>query len=327
MTKVIFYYQTFTSLSPLIAFVKERRAQKRSAVVTHIHLAAAHFGVEADGTTPYIHLNDYHPTDKRYDTVWAQLGELHDLGIEIKLMIGGAGGGYASFFSNFEAYYNLLYGLLLAKPILSGVDLDVEEPVSLDNIKKLIARLAADFKPRLGSGPGPGPGSGFTISMAPIQASLQVDGPGMGGFGYKELMRSQEGAAIDYLNGQFYADYSLAAYDQVVANGYHPEQVVMGLLGDESFAALKAIATKYGEQFGGVFLWEYSLATPSATQFLTAIESTLAGGLFSRLECDTVLDMRLEADANSGNGASGSMGGSVYGALASVSDFLSGLFR
>ena len=69
-----------------------------------------------------------------------------------------------------------------------GVDLDIEENVSLDNVKMLINRLNLDF------------GSNFIISMAPLAISLTEDTPGMGGFVYKDLYNSKEGKLITYFN-------------------------------------------------------------------------------------------------------------------------------
>ena len=86
------------------------------------------------------------------------------------------------------------------KSIYNGIDLDVEEYASLDNIKMLINQLDGDF------------GSEFIISMAPVQSSLQQDYPGMGGFIYKDLYNTKEGQRINYFNGQFYDDYDYEYY-------------------------------------------------------------------------------------------------------------------
>ena len=107
-------------------------------------------------------------------------------------MLGGAGGAYSDLFSNFEVYYGMLKTLINTKSFICGIDLDIEEPVSLDNVKMLIQRIKKDFGPN------------FLISMAPIQSSLQQDYPGMGGFIYKDLYSSEVGKLIDYFNGQFY---------------------------------------------------------------------------------------------------------------------------
>ena len=46
--RIIYYYQTFVGLKPILV---------ENTPVTHIHLSAVHFGKNKDGT-PYIHIND-----------------------------------------------------------------------------------------------------------------------------------------------------------------------------------------------------------------------------------------------------------------------------
>ena len=74
-------------------------------------------------------------------------------------MIGGAGGAYNYLFSDFEIYYKLLYDAINKYPI-DGIDLDIEEPVKLNDVKMLIRRIRKDF------------GRNFIISVAPISYAL-----------------------------------------------------------------------------------------------------------------------------------------------------------
>ena len=169
--RIIYYYQTFTSLSPILV---------KDCVVTHIHLSSIHFGINDDGSL-YIHLNDYPPNDKRFNLVWKQLKEASKLGIKIVIMVGGAGGGFTQLFSNYQEYYQLLKKTIEEHPFISGIDLDIEETTKINDVKKLISQINIDF------------GKEFIISMAPVSASLESDFPGMGGFNYKELYQSLEG--------------------------------------------------------------------------------------------------------------------------------------
>lgn len=254
--KFIFYYQTFsTSIKPVLY---------PGTPLTHIHLSSIHFGKNWNGSL-YIHLNNLSPYDASFDNVWKEMEMASAQGIKVMLMIGGAGGGYASLFSDFTKYYSLLHQLIKDKPFIAGVDLDVEEPVEMSDIQKLIYHLKHDF------------GKSFLISMAPVQSSLQYDGPGMSGFSYKDLLNTDEGKMIDYFNGQFYSDYSESAFTQVVKNGYAPEKVVMGQVAGESIDVkeLKKINNKYGETFGGVFFWEYFQAPPYPNAWLTSMKSLL----------------------------------------------------
>jgi chitinase len=77
-------------------------------------------------------------------------------------MIGGAGGAYNYLFSNFDVYYKLLYDVINKYPI-DSIDLDIEEPVKLNDVKMLIRRIRKDFK------------ENFIISMAPISYSLKTN--------------------------------------------------------------------------------------------------------------------------------------------------------
>lgn len=252
--KLLMYYQTFTNLSPILA---------SNPKVTHIHLSSIHFGTN-ENQTPYIHLNNDSPYCKKFDTVWGQLAEAASLGIKVKLMIGGAGGGYSSLFSNFDEYYHLLSKLLHDKSVISGVDLDIEEAVTINNVIKLISKLKSDF------------GDDLTISMAPIQASLETDDPGMGGFSYKELMQSPVGKYIDYFNVQFYSDFSADAYEKIVGNGYLPEMIVMGAMaGEKDDGEIERCVKKYNDKFGGVFVWEYCFAKPDPAAWVRDIYKLL----------------------------------------------------
>jgi hypothetical protein len=240
--KVLVYYQTLTSLKPILI---------KNSPVTDIHLSSIHFGVDKNNK-PYIHLNNESPYSSTFDTVWKELASAQKLGINIRLMIGGAGGGYSSLFSNFEVYYSLLSELLRNKSIISGVDLDIEEECSLDDVKMLIRSIKEEF------------GNNLTLSMAPIQSSLESDGPGMGGWSYKKLIQSPEGKCIDFFNVQFYSDFSYNAYQNIIKNGYLPEMVVMGAMaGEKNDTEIEKCVRAYSRNFGGVYVWEYCFAKPS----------------------------------------------------------------
>ena len=242
--RIIYYYQTLTDLSCVLI---------ENTPVTHIMLSSFHFGTNSD-KSPYIHLNNYPPTDSKFNKVWDQLKiAKDDFNIQIHIMLGGAGGAFEDLFSNFEVYYPMLLKTILSTPIITGINLDVEEDVSLINIKMLIDCLKRDL------------GYDFVISMAPIQGSLQDDQPGMGGFSYKDLYNSKEGSEIDFFNGQFYFDLSSCCYEQCVENGYPSNKVVLGMIQDQDFElaceVVRDLVNKY-DNFGGVFMWEYYDAPP-----------------------------------------------------------------
>ena len=242
--RIIYYYQTLVDIDNIINL---------GDVVTHIHLSSIHFGV--DNNKPYIHLNNNNPLDSCYDKVWNQLTSYKKICKgKVILMIGGAGGGFTTLFSDFEKYYSLLKNIILSKQnIIDGIDLDVEENVNYTNIKKLICRIKLDF------------GIDFTITMAPIQSALETNTPGLGGFSYKKLY-SDVGHLIDYFNCQFYEDYSENSYTQVINNGYSPNKIVMGSLSSNytsnNINVIENLSKKY-PNFGGVFNWEYFDSPPN----------------------------------------------------------------
>ena len=168
MNRVVYYYQTFKGLGDLIKL--------DYTPVTHIHIAAIHFGMNKGEY--YIHLNDYPPESSLFDTMWKEVRELNNRGVQIRLMVGGGGGAFYELFSNFDNYYPLLKETIMNRPWINGIDLDVEEDVGLDNIVMLINRIRADF------------GEDFKITLAPIGVALELDVCGMGGFYYKDFFLS-----------------------------------------------------------------------------------------------------------------------------------------
>lgn len=247
MTRIIYYYQTFIGLRQLL--------EQKPICVTHIIISSIHFGYKDN--KPYIHLNDNNPDDPIFDELWSDIKIADNLGIKIILMIGGAGLAYQKLFSNFNIFYNMLKNEILKRPYISGVDLDVEEITKIEYIQLLIDQIDKDF------------GKDFIITMAPIASSLQFDDPGLGGFSYKKLLKSNQGGRINWFNCQFYNCYNLNSYIEAILNGYSPDKVVFGMISSnfnkETFpqacSIIKSVKSKYSD-FGGVFNWEYYNSPP-----------------------------------------------------------------
>ena len=90
--KHVFYYQTFTSLKPLF---------DNSTLPTHIQISSIHFGKDENNNS-YIHLNDHPPNSPIFDSMWKEIEMSYNLGVKIKLMIGGARFSISKMFSNFD---------------------------------------------------------------------------------------------------------------------------------------------------------------------------------------------------------------------------------
>jgi hypothetical protein len=245
--KTIYYYQTFVGLQKLLDHIQDIDV----IIVSSIHFA------RDKRNEPHIYLNDNIPDDPLFDTMWMETKEVSDQGKLVMLMIGGAGGAYTELFRDFDTYYPLLKKLLNEKTHILGVDLDIEEFVSLENVKRLIVELKKDF------------GTDFVITMAPVSESMMTDNSGMGGFSYKELVSSKEGQMIDRFHVQCYESFSFETYHNIIENGYPPEKIVMGMMSGQfdktnfqnALINVKECIKKY-PTMGGVYDWEYLDAPP-----------------------------------------------------------------
>ena len=245
--KTIYYYQTFVGLQHLFSHVQD---------IDVINISSIHFDEDKHGQKN-IYLNDNLPENAMFDTMWEECEHLHNQGPIIMLMVGGAGLAYQKLFKDFDIYYPQLKQLLQDKTFIGGIDLDIEEEVSIDSVKMLMRKLKEDF------------GKDFLLTMAPIAPSLMHDGGSLGGFSYKELFCSEEGPLIAWFNVQCYGFFTKKIYDSIIKNGYPPEKVVMGMLSEqfdktnfkEALDEVKSILEEY-PYMAGVFDWEYFNAPP-----------------------------------------------------------------
>jgi hypothetical protein len=237
--KVIYYYQTFVGLEKF----------KGEYSATNLIVSSLHFGDNK------VYLNDNEPDDEKFKQLWEETKSLSEDELHISCMIGGAGGAFKELFSNFDLYYGKLSEFLVSKPWIKGINLDVEETVTMENIKKLISKIRSDF------------GGNFVISMAPVSSAMESDQPGMGGFVYKDLFNSTEGGMVDYFNCQCYGSFSLDTYKNIIDNGYPEDKIVMGMMSgqfkDNSFVSIiHDIKEKY-PNVCGFYDWEYLDAPPN----------------------------------------------------------------
>ncbi|OAA71496.1 chitinase 3 [Cordyceps fumosorosea ARSEF 2679] len=270
LPRLITYYQTLhddhgkpISILPLIT--------QPGIAVTHVILAALHVNEDPDALT----LNDHSPDDPRHQTAWAELRVLQAAGVRVLALLGGAAKGTyerldvgpddsqdPAALARFERYYAPVRDLVRARG-LDGLDLDVEEDMSLAGIVRLIDRLRADFGPD------------FIITLAPVAASLLDPTANLSGFDYEalEVLRGRE---IAWYNAQFYwgwGDFSSPAmYDVMVRRGWRPERLVVGLVTNpangsgfvawESLEQTLAMVKRRPHGFGGIMGWEYFNSLP-----------------------------------------------------------------
>ncbi|KAF5867179.1 hypothetical protein ETB97_004100 [Aspergillus alliaceus] len=258
--RVICYHQTlcpdrgqYVSALPLV---------HNNTGITHIIIAAFHLNAEPG----HITLNDDPPHHSMYDEMWAEVPLLKQRGVRVMGMLGGAAPGSFQCLDGdqetFERYYLPLLAMIQHHR-LDGVDLDVEEHMSLAGIIRLIDRLKLDL------------GDGFIITLAPVAAALLGIG-NLSGFDYRELER-QRASKISWYNTQFYNGWGPAddprMYEAIVAQGWSPQRVVYGLLtnpgnGSQGYVPREIIGPILGQlveqfpNFGGVMGWEYFNSKP-----------------------------------------------------------------
>jgi hypothetical protein len=262
LPRLITYYQTHhtpsgtpISVLPLL--------QNPNIALTHVILAAIHLNADPSALT----LNDHHPSHPRFTTLWAELRILQASGIKVLGMLGGAAKGSFTRLdtddaATFDAFYAPLAALVRERA-LDGLDLDVEEPMSLAGLIRLIDRLRADFGP------------GFLITLAPVAAALVSVEHNLSGFDY-EALEVMRGGEIAWYNAQFYCGWgdcsNPAMYEMLLAKGWKPEKIVVGLVtnpangsgwvpGDVLGTVLPLLAGRH-PRFGGVMGWEYFNGLP-----------------------------------------------------------------
>ena len=265
--RVVCYHQThhdkegeYISILPLLTEASDVIA------ITHLILAAIHLNPNPGHVT----LNDDPPDAPRNIPLWEEIRIFQDVGIRVLGMLGGAAqGSFArldqSDDAEFEAYYQPLRDMV-RRHALDGLDLDVEEEMSLAGIVRLVDRLKADFGPP------------FIITMSPVATALQGR-PHLSGFDY-EALEVMRGGSIDFYNVQFYNNWGqlsdLAGYGAILRQGWSPEKVVVGVLTNpgnghgwiplEDLQRTLAALTRFYPRFGGVMGWEYFNSMPGDRQ-------------------------------------------------------------
>ncbi|RAL01989.1 alkaline phosphatase [Aspergillus ibericus CBS 121593] len=273
--RVILYHQTicadgqYVSMLPLL---------ENNTGITHVILAAFHLNADPQ----HITLNNDPPHDPLYAPLWEEVPLVKQGGIRVMGMLGGAAQG--SFRSldgdeeKFERYYQPLRDMV-RRHQLDGLDLDVEEEMSLRGIIRLIDRLKLDM------------GDEFIITLAPVAAAMLGLG-NLSGFDYRELER-QRASKISWYNTQFYNGWGRAEdprmYAAMVAQGWSPNRLVYGLLTNpangaqgyvpqEQIGPVLALLVDRFPGFGGVMGWEYFNAKPGGREapWQWAAEMTLS---------------------------------------------------
>ncbi|MCX4553445.1 MULTISPECIES: glycosyl hydrolase family 18 protein [unclassified Streptomyces] len=257
--RVVVYYQTqFDNGS----YVSPKELTDHDTGVTDVIVGAVH--LNGDGS---VTLNDNSPDDAKFDQMWSDLAAVQSKGVHVLGMVGGAAvGSFQRLDSDFDTYYPKLKNVVSTHH-LDGLDLDVEEGMSLVGVERVIDQLHSDF------------GDGFLVTLAPVATALNGGG-NLSGFGYDALYRDK-GSSISWFNAQFYCGWgsldSPAGYEGIVGHGVVPaSKVVAGTLTnpancgsgyvpmDTLTSTVSQLSKEYGD-FGGVAGWEYFNSDPGGT--------------------------------------------------------------
>lgn len=264
--RVVCYHQThrdqdghFVSILPLLTEASD------IVGITHLILAAIHINHNPGDVS----LNDDPPDGVQNSPLWEEVRIFQDVGVRVLGMLGGAAqGSFARLDQSeatFESYYQPLRDMV-RRHGLDGLDLDVEEEMSLAGIIRLVDRLKADF------------GSSFIITMSPVATALQGR-PHLSGFDY-EALEVMRGTSIDFYNVQFYNNWGKLSdamgYQAILRQGWSPEKVVVGVLTNpgnghgwvpfEEMQRTLATLSQCTSRFGGVAGWEYFNSMPGDRQ-------------------------------------------------------------
>jgi chitinase len=275
--RVILYYQTQYNGS---TYVSPLGLTRNNTGITQVIVGAVHLN-QIGGPFAPVHLNDNPPSDPRFKQMWADLKTMQGQGVKVLAMVGGAApGSFTRLDQEFSRYYPLLRDMIRTYG-LNGVDLDVEERMSLAGVERVIDALRSDF------------GSGFLVTLAPVATALSGGG-NLSGFNYEQLYRDR-GGSIAWFNAQMYNGWGSVAntssYDRIINRHLIPAaKVVAGALtnpanGGSGYVApgtlqstIRSLLAKY-PAFGGVDGWEYFNSMPGGTaapwQWASAVSSAM----------------------------------------------------
>jgi hypothetical protein len=277
LPRLVMYHQTIHHDGALVPI---RDLVDLPTGLTHLYVAAWHVNGARNVT-----LNNLPATHTVNDDFWRDIRAIQRKGVKVLAMLGGAArGSYEQlklrgddylkhYHPMLERYLPLM--VLLKHYEFDGIDLDVEEHMTLDDVQRLINRVRADFGrdflitlapvyPAMLSAPGatsPAKRRGAPVDAAAERpqeqqqhssplcaargAAVAATGPGrrrnLSGFSYFELEASPEGRQVAWYNVQLYCGWGdagdPAAYDAMVKRGWDPRRLVLGTVASAEHGA------------------------------------------------------------------------------------------
>ena len=197
--KIIFYLNTYKNKNKIY-----------DSFATHIHFGTFHF------SNLKLYLDKKNPNDLYFNEMWFDLGMSTEKNIKCIMVLNVK---YMDI--DYKYYYKILSEFIKSNNIIKGIDLDVENKISLENIKILISDIKRDFPDLL-------------ISISAIGYSMCVNDIDTDYYYEKEwsyslFNKSIEASYIDYYNCAFNEDdFTIDSFQAMIDNGFIPDKIVMG---------------------------------------------------------------------------------------------------
>ncbi len=192
-------------------------------------------------------LNGKAPNDLSYDKLWFDLGISTEKNINCVMVLD-----VNNMDTNYNYYYNLLREFIKEQEIIiKGIDLDVENKISLNNIKKLINNISEDFPELLISI--------STVGYSMCVKDLETTYADEKEWSYSLFNKSLEALNIDYYTCAFNEDdFTIDSFQDMIDNGFDANKIVMGCNSKyfqdyDNYYELRCIAKKY-PNIGGTFI-------------------------------------------------------------------------
>jgi hypothetical protein len=204
-----------------------------------------------------LYLNDLSPFDNNYDDMWFDLGIASEKNINcvISISFDNIFDGNHNNNNNYHLFYKTLCELLIdKKEIIKGIDMDVENKISLDNINMFINDIKRDFPNLLlviSS-------IGYSMCVMDINTIYENEKE----WSYILFNNSPEGQMIDYYCCNFNEDnLTLDSFQDIIDNGFLPNKIVLGCFSMyfkdyDNYFELNSIRHKY-PNIGGTFIKYY----------------------------------------------------------------------
>ena len=214
--------------------------------ISHIHLGNFTF------KNNNLYLNDFSPNDTKYDDLW------FDLGISIeknKICIIHLDA--ENLFENYDNNYKLLCDLINNKNIIiKGIDIDLENKLSLKDTIKFITDIKKDYPNILIVL------STIGYSMCVKDNDTKYDNDKIWSYSLFNKLKIEN--YIDYYSCNFDEDdFTMDSFEDMINNGFNESKLVMGCRsknfdGYDNYFELNKIKKKYN--IGGTFIKYYHTA-------------------------------------------------------------------